>query len=266
DHGPASRVQSSHWRLNAAWRTTDDGERLPSWLALGRRWTYQSGAALSATFEPKTSGIDDLTTRGGPAFTVPAQEVVVVEFRSRRGDRWAFETELELFREGFTGTGYELEFNPQFFAGENLTFGAELKYLDRPDWLIWREEIARVARHALRQIEASLAANWYPGRRAELRIRLQWAGLRARVREVFDITPGGRLVPAAVAAEDFTLGDLAAQVRFRYEFKPLSELFVVWSYGGSRILDGDASQGDLWSAVTKEPDAQQLVVKLAWRF
>ena len=266
DHGPESRVQSSHWRLEANGRTTDDGSRLPSTAALSRHWNFQTGSALDATFQARSTGIDDLTTRGGPAFDVPAQEVAILNFRSRRMDRWSWQGELEVFREGFTGTGYDLDFEPQLFVSENLGLSAGLHWIDRPDWLIWREEIARVARHRLRELDASLSANWYPGQRAELRVRLQWAGLRARVREVYDIAPGGALVPVAVAAEEFSRGELAAQLRFRYEFKPLSELFVVWSYGGTRFLDGDATQGDLWSAVTDDPDAQQLVVKCAWRF
>lgn len=265
-HPPDSFVQSSNWKLKAHWRTTDAGRRLPSWILLGRHWSYRDGSSLEAQIRPQTSGIDDLTTRGGPAFNLPPQPDASLSFLSRRTDRWRWFAEVSAFREGLGHTGYQCEISPQFYAGTDLNFEMDLVYRDSPDWLIWRPDIGKLARHSQRQLQAAFNTNWYPTPKSEFRIRLQWAGLQARGRQALDIGPDGDLLPAAGVVQDFSLSDIALQARYRYEFKPLSELFVVYSFGGSALQDEVMPLGALWSAGIDNPTAQQLIVKIAYRF
>ena len=259
-------VQSSRWSSDAHWRTTDAGRRLPSWIQLGRHWAYRNGSALDVFVRPATSGIDDLTTRGGPAFKLPAQPDARVTFLSQRTDRWRWSGEIKAFREGLARTGYQCNFSPQLYAGTDLNFSLDLTYHDSPDWLIWRPDIGKLARQSRRQLEASFNTNWYPTPKSEFRLRLQWAAVRAGGGQAYDIGAHGALMPAAEIAGDFSLSDIALQARYRYEFKPLSELFVVYSYGGSIFQDDAASFGELWTAGVDNPTAQQFVVKLTWRF
>jgi hypothetical protein len=261
-----SLVQSSRWMSDVHWRTIDAGRRLPSWIQLGRHWAYRDGSSLDAYVRPTTSGIDDLTTRGGPAFNLPSQPDARLTFLSRRTDRWRWSGEIGAFREGLERTGYQCNFSPQVYAGNDLNFALDLTYLDSPDWLIWRPDIGRLARHARRQLEAAFDTNWYPSPKSEFRLRLQWAAVKARGGQAYDIGPDGALTPAAGVADDFSLSDIALQVRYRYEFKPLSELFVVYSFGGSALADEAKPFGELWTAGVDNPTAQQFVVKLAWRF
>ena len=253
-----SLVQSSRWSSDAHWRTTDAGRRLPSWIQLGRHWAYRDGSSLDAYVRPTTSGIDDLTTRGGPAFKLPSQPDARVSFLSRRTDRWRWSAEIRAFREGLDRTGYQYNFSPQVYAGDNLNFALDLTYLDSPDWLIWRPDIGKLARHARRQLEAAFDTNWYPSPKSEFRVRLQWAAVKARGGQAYDIGPDGVLTPAAGVADDFSLSDIALQARFRYEFKPLSELFVVYSFGGSALTDEATPFGELWTAGVDSPTAQQI--------
>ena len=261
-----SRLQSSRWTSDAHWRTTDSGRRLPSWIQLGRQWVFRNGSSIAIYLRPMTSGIDDLTTRGGPTFRLPSQPDARLSFLSRRTDRWRWSGEMRAFREGLERTGYQWNVSPQFYAGTDLNFVLDLTYRDSPDWLIWRPDIGTLARHARKQLQAAFDTNWYPTPKSEFRVRLQWAAVKARDGRPYDIAPDGVLTPAAGVADDFSLSDIALQARFRYEFKPLSELFVVYSFGGSALQDEATSFGELWTAGVDSPTAQQLVVKLAWRF
>ncbi len=265
-HPPDSLVQSSHWKLDAHWRTTAAGLRLPSWIQLGRHWNYRDGSLLDASVRPTSSGIDDLSTRGGPVFNLPSQPDAHVSFLSRRTDRGRWLAYVRAFREGLSQAGYECGFNPQYYASTDLNFDMELNYLDSPDWLIWQPDIERVAQYSRQQLQVAFNTNWYPTPKSEFRVRLQWVGLQARGRQAFGIGPDGDLMPAAEIVPDFSLSDIALQARYRYEFKPLSELFVVYSFGGSVLQDETASFGELWSAGVDNPTAQQFLVKLAWRF
>ena len=56
------------------------------------------------------------------------------------------------------------------------------------------------------------------------------------------------------------------QARLRYEFKPLSDLFVVYSYGGSFFAGEETGWNDLVDQSIDNPAAHQLLFKLSYRF
>lgn len=68
--------------------------------------------------------------------------------------------------------------------------------------------------------------------------------------------------------ESFALRNLGFQVRYRYEFAPLSYLYVAYVRGGSLYDDGfrDYSINDEFSGAFDLRDSEQLLVKLSYRF
>jgi hypothetical protein len=259
-------TQSSHWSADLEWNTIDDGDRLPSSLEIGRFATYRDGSELWVFAENETSGIDDLTTRGGPAFNLPSHTQLQVGYLTRRSPHWWTYVEAQAFEDGLDGTGFGFQLNPQYFVSPNLNFILDLNYVESSDWLIWNPDIARVTSYARRQWQLDLDVNWYPTAKSEFRAKLQFVALQARARQAFDIAPAGDLVDAAVQAPDFSLGDLGLQLRLRYEFKPLSDLFVVYSYGGNTFIDQEAEWDKLLRESIDTPAAHQLLVKLSYRF
>jgi len=261
-----SFTQSSQWSAELEWETNDNGDRLPSSLQLGRLTTWRDGSELWVYAGFDSSGIDDLTTRGGPAFDLPSATGTEIAWLGPRGKHWWWYIVGQAYEDGLDGSGFEIQLNPQYFVSPDLNFVVDLTYLDSSDWLIWNPDIGRVASYGLRQWQLDFDANWYPGPKTEVRLKLQWVGLRARAKQAYDIAANGDLVDSTVAPADFSLSDLGLQLRLRHEFKPLSELFVVYSYGGSVFNDRDESFGDLFADSVDEPVAHQFLVKLAWRF
>ena len=264
---PAERfTQSSQWSAELEWRTTDDGERLPSELNLGRSLTWRDGSEFWMIAEHETSGIDDLTTRGGAAFNLPSHHGLEANWLGRRGTYWWVYIEAAAYQEGLDGSGVEVLLSPQYFVSPELNFLLDLTYVETSDWLIWHPDLGRVASYARRQWQIDLDTNWYPSPRSEFRIKLQWVGLRARALRAYDILANGDLAESGIEPDDFSLSDLGLQARLRYEFKPLSDLFVVYSYGGSVFTDRDMSFRELLADSIEEPNAHQFLIKLAWRF
>ena len=66
--------------------------------------------------------------------------------------------------------------------------------------------------------------------------------------------------------DSFSLSNLGFQVRYRWEYKPLSYLYVVYGRGGDLFneLTLDSRQALRDSFALR--DAEQLVVKLSYRF
>ena len=104
--------------------------------------------------------------------------------------------------------------------------------------------------------------------RQQLRVSLQWVGIRAEEDEFFQIPlETGSLQPVARPpgpSDDFAISRLNFQVRYRWQIAPLSDLFVVYTrdgLGGNPQSNFQALFDDVW----EDPVGDQLVVKLRYR-
>ncbi len=68
--------------------------------------------------------------------------------------------------------------------------------------------------------------------------------------------------------DDFALRNLGFQVRYRYEFAPLSYLYVAYVRGGGRFGAGAGpySAREEFADAFDLRDSEQLLVKLSYRF
>ena len=139
-------------------------------------------------------------------------------------------------------------------------------YAERtPQWLLWQggNLVGTFDEHA-QQLDAGV--NWNIGNSQELRVKMQALGLDARVRQAWRAAPDGTPIATSDPIDDFSLSNLGFQVRYRWEFKPLSYLYVVYGRGGDLFneysVDSSRALGDAFDL----RDSEQLVVKLSYRF
>jgi hypothetical protein len=101
--------------------------------------------------------------------------------------------------------------------------------------------------------------------RHELRLKLQAIAVSADLQQAYRVE-NGHAVPTDEPVEDFSVQNLGVQLRYRYEFKPLSYLYVVYGRGGYRQ---DPVSGDTGGFVRDSfslRDDEQLLVKFSYRF
>jgi hypothetical protein len=100
---------------------------------------------------------------------------------------------------------------------------------------------------------------------------MQWAGIRADEQEFWRVPLGDgalkevRKAPGA-ESDDFTISRLTAQLRYRWEIGPLSDLFVVYTRGSNLDNRLDDEFEDLFYDALKMPVIDVLIVKLRYRF
>ena len=259
-------AQSGNWYLGAAIQRNSSGEALRNDFELGHYWRWRSGGDTYAYVGSEMSGIDDLISRGNGNVRLGARRRAGIEYSSPTTGRFRFYSALRLRQEGESGYTRELQFSPSWFLTETLRVGVQLDYYNGPDWLLWRGA-DRFASYKRNELDLFATLNWYPRPNQELRAKLQWIGLDAKLRQDLRLGADQRLVPAAAFARDFTLSSLGMQLRYRYEFAPLSELFIVYSRGGDGSLDG-GSEGfaGQFQRALDNVTADQLFVKLRYRF
>ena len=66
--------------------------------------------------------------------------------------------------------------------------------------------------------------------------------------------------------DDFALSRLTAQLRYRWEIAPLSDLFIVYTRGSNLPGRVDDGFGDLFQDALDEPVIDYFVIKLRYRF
>lgn len=266
---PESSPYSSHtWRWALSHRTDDGGTFLADAFTVNRRSERRDGGNALFDFTYRPPGNDVLITRGNGTLKVPDMLYGYYERFFPRKRHWSFYGSLYYSAEGLGGIdrgGWSVFAEPRYAVNDRLTFTAGLELQRDPEWLLWRHGLGTYRRE---QAFANLAAAWLVDGRQELRLRLEALGLDAEGKRGWDVAADGRPVRSARAVDDFALRSLGFQVRYRYEFAPLSYLYVAYVRGGSLfdVGDGPYSVRDEFARSFDLRDSEQLLVKLSYRF
>ena len=164
------------------------------------------------------------------------------------------------------------------FAGVGITF----KPVDRFSLDIdanYRHHQGWLLHQGGRRMTTFDAGNWQPRlamdifitARQQLRLTMQWAGIVADEQAFYQIPiePGALIEvdkDADAAIGDFTMSRLTAQLRYRWEIAPLSDLFVVYTRGSNLDNRVDDEFGNLLTDAFSDPVIDVFVVKLRYRF
>lgn len=268
---PATSPFSSHnWRYAVSRRSNDHGVHIADAWAVSRTSERRDGGNQLVEVAGWTPGHDDLITRGNGVVRVPAKLFMYAErFRPRKG-QWEWFGNARYAAEGLGGTGkgaLSVSIRPTFHVSDSLSVFSDIEVSHNPDWLLWRGgNLLGTFRSDAVFLNAGLA--WMIDPRQELRVRLEAIGLDARVRQAWRVAADGEPVPVDDRIEDFGLSNLGFQIRYRYEFAPLSNLYIAYVRGGATLEDGvdrfDAlgQFGDAFGL----RDSEQLLVKLSYRF
>jgi len=268
------------WRRSVTWavepqiRYNDRGDRLPPELLTSMRIALRGGGIWNTDLAAAWRGYDDRISRGhGHVVRERRLSSFYNYYESPRTGRWIWFAGLWITQEGNRGHAIQPELSLRYFPRDHLDL--RLQFVPRwsQDWLIWRQDTLlasyRRKRHAL-----DLDANWFPGARHELRLKLQWLGIDAYAPRPYRIGDDGRLVESSSdVVAPFTSNSFGVQLRYRHEFAAQRELYVVLARGGQELLRHDdpnhprhGGMGDLFGDITDLRDAEQVLVKLRWAF
>lgn len=265
-----SRVRSREWRVEPQLRWNDRGVFLAPVAFLNSNTSLRDGSSLFAELRVQPAGIDDLISRGNGDARLESRHYAYAEYDSRRFDRWRFELSALLAEEGLDGVAFEPGGAITYEASETLTLDAFAYPRFSRDWLLWRDGTL-FARFESNRVRSGLNVNWFPAEKHEVRIKTEWVGIDAREPRSYRLGPDARLRASADAVAPFTVNSFGFQVRWRWEFRPQSDLFVVYSRGGEETLllsELEPATGfdGLFADAIGLRDADQFLVKLRYRF
>lgn len=268
---PEDSPYASHqWRYAVSRRSNDDGVHIADAFAVNRRSERRDGGNQFFEISGWTSGHDDLITRGNGVLRHPGRLYATAERFFPRKAHWSLDASLRYSAEGLGGIdrgAWSVALEPAYAVNDDLSFTAGLELQRNPDWLLWRGDNL-LGTFGSEQVFFSLGSVWLIDSKQELRVRLEALGLDAEAKRAWRVAADGSPVRSSDALDDFALRNLGFQVRYRYEFAPLSYLYVAYVRGGSLFQRGlgPYSVGDEFSGAFDLRDSEQLLVKLSYRF
>lgn len=259
------RVNGETQRLYVYYRENTDGERLPSRVQAVRDVRYRSAWRSYLDLRYITSGADDLISRGNGPVRIDDRVGAYFDVTTPRIGNWQVIAGAYVFQDGVEDYSGRLEFLLNWYPTDKLTFRFDVLPHVLGDWLLW-ESGNLFGSYEAERLDVDLSIDWIPDPRHELRIKWQWIGVDAEARQAYLTDAAGRLYPVADALAPFTVSNLGLQIRYRYEFAPQSELYLVYGRGGFDVLsDDDRGVGQLFRDMNDVRDADQFLIKIRYR-
>jgi hypothetical protein len=262
-----SRYASKDWRWRVSTNYNDSGDSLGHQFRISRESQLRDGSYEYGQINVNSAGYDDLLTRGNGNLWVPANFNSYFDYQRPRQGHWGYEFELNLFSGGLSGNdkvGYTIHLEPKYFISDAFNVYVGVLHDFTPDWLIWDRENL-IGSYREHQTNFDLGFNWIMTNRHELRLKLQAIALSADLQQAYRVE-NGNAVPTDEPVDDFSVQNLGVQLRYRYEFKPLSYLYVVYGRGGFQQQNVADDTGDLIRDGFSLRDDEQLLVKFSYRF
>ncbi len=158
------------------------------------------------------------------------------------------------------GLGLIMTTSSQFRA--SLDF---FEYQKENNWEVWQKENL-FGYYDKEMVSSGINLDWFPGNNQEFRLKAFIYGIKANNARAFRVNQNGYMSSSSDAISPFQVSETAFQIRYKYEFSPLSNLYVVYTRGGkSSGLLKDSFDG-LYSNAWNEQTLDKFIVKIRYKF
>ena len=149
---------------------------------------------------------------------------------------------------------------------DRLSFSAGAFHANRDAWVLWQRG-RELGAFAMEQWSPRARFDAFFTARQQLRVQAEWTAIKAQGDRRLRIDADGKLKPMPGEVEDFSIGRMTLQVRYRWQIAPLSDLFVVYNRNGSLYeAAAERSFADLFSDAYGDAQREAVLVKLRYRF
>ncbi len=254
-------VNVGHW-------VNGEGQQVSSWFNLFSSFTFHNRDQLRAMVNVAPPQWDDLESRGNGAFRMRSRTIVEVSYGTDTSKPLSWSVQAgradETIKSAAVSIGAGFTYKPL----DRVSVDFDLTRRKQDAWLLWQGG-ANFATYRATHWQPRVAVDLFITARQQLRMTMQWAGIRAKEQEFWRVSQDGRMrrVGEDPSAETgFAISRLTAQLRYRWEIAPLSDLFVVYTRGSNLDNRVDDEFGDLFQDAMAQPLVDRLVIKLRYRF
>ncbi len=257
-----------------------EGQVTLNGTSLTNAFTFRNKNELRVALRYFPKRWEDLESRGHGAYRISPRKGVDLSFGTDTSRIMSWSGQLAALSEDLGGMGYTIGAGFTFKPADRFSVDFDVNYRKRDGWLQYVFDEGDFATFRGADLQPKLAMDFFITARQQLRLTMQWAGIRATEQELLRIVEGmPQLQPRARGdgeeSDDFTISRLIAQLRYRWQIAPLSDLFVVYTRGSNLPNAYDLDDpiatprdgfGQLYGDAFSDPLVDTLVVKLRYRF
>jgi hypothetical protein len=262
------RKKSLQVQLSQEFNT--DGRSVRSGIFVRHRWTFLDESELRTEFDFFPGRWEDRNSLGNGEYKVDPRGFAEVAFGTDTSKPLSWSVVGRVQQEELGGVTWQGLLGLTLKPSDRFSLDLDLDYARRDGWLVHGtgREFATYAAHDFRP---TLALDLFLTARQQLRLTLQWAGIDADEQDHYRVPQGdGELERVAQGpvrgTRDFSISRMTAQVRYRWEIAPLSDLFLVYTRGSNLPSQPEDGLGDLFTDALNDPVIDVFVMKLRYRF
>ena len=240
-----------------------------SGLFFRNAWTFKNLNEIRTEFNYFPRRWEDRATYGNGHFRMHDRFVAEIGFGTDTSKKFAFSALVGTRQEELSDWTLRASLGFSYQPSDRFSLDLDLNYMDHDGWLLHQEQRNMTAFGA-DDFQPRLAMDVFLSSKQQLRLSLQWAAIRGHEQRFYLVpVSGGTLVQVDKPdgpTDDFALSRLTAQLRYRWEIAPLSDLFIVYTRGSNLPGRVDDGFGDLFQDALDEPIIDYFVIKLRYRF
>ena len=254
-------VAEQQWNLTEG-QKTQGGLYWRNSLELPKRNT------LKASFGYYPERYEDLDSRGNGAYRVKEGGWFNFNLATNAAKTASYSFGIGSIRENMGDWTYNASIGTTIRPIDAISIDFDLVYKRRKGWFVYQGGRNFGSYNAI-EWQPRLKFNWFLAPGHQIRLSVQWAAIQAKEDGFWEIPAGdGDLIPGTrtKADHDFTVSLITAQLRYRWEIAPLTDLYIVYNLGNSLPNQTDGTFEDLFNNSLDEPTIDAFIAKLRYRF
>ena len=268
-----SLSRERNYVLNYSYTTDTDWNKEPTNFSVTLENGFKNFTDLQLKTFFRSSGRDNQITRkyaASPYIEMPKGYGYELQYMNMSGKKYKFMMSL-MRRKGeeyasALGWNKAYDFMVEYTPVDSISYSIFYQDLREEDWLNWLENNL-LGTYEKRQRLTVAGINWFKGDKHELRLKAQMVGFTARSPQAYLANNIGALIKSDILLPPITLSDLAFQIRYRYEIKPLSYFYLVYTKGGRVVqYDEEDDLSEIYQRPWNDPETDTITVKLRYRF
>lgn len=247
-----------------------DGRSVRGGVFLRNKWQFNNRSELGTELDYFPAQWDDRNSFDNGIFKTEERLVAEISYGTDSAAPVSVSMLVGMRQEELGDWTTRASLGATFNPSDRVSFEFDVSYFRRDGWLLYQEDRNFTTFEAT-EWQPEIAIDVFLTARQQLRLTMQWAGIRAREQDFWQVPldPGSldpRLKAPGEASDDFTISRLTAQLRYRWEIGPLSDFFIVYTRGSNLPDQMRDEFGDLFRDALTRPVVDLFVIKLRYRF
>ena len=271
DFEDQSLTKSRSYNFDYWDQNNSDHENLEQFYSFNFNQSFKSTSNISIQSNLSSIGKDDEITQGSqnfPFLRTGNGGNVDFNYRSPQYGPWQYSFGYGVERKNyyaFTDRRRSASMGFGYTPRDNIRTWLRMNHRERSNWTIRTDEDL-YATFSQKRLGLNTGVTWYRTEKEELSLKIQMVSFRNQKGQSYRIDENGYFKKSDLTAESINLGSLAFQLRYKYEIAPLSNIYLVYTRGGSAFFDDEADNSTIFSDTWERPEGNRFAAKIRYRF